>query len=116
MIYQRLARTTAALLTRLGQGVTVRRQTLGAYDPATGAAAPVIQITSGIPAAVFAYVDADIDGTLIQRGDKRVLMSPTFEPVKGDVVTIGSVEHTVISVRSNEPAGTPVLYTVQVRA
>ena len=115
--YARPAATAKRLLTRFGQVVTVKRTTPSEYDPATGT------VTGGTigyscSGAVMNYASRDIDGTLVQRGDVRVLLAPdaAFEPKPGDTVTLADATVlTVINAQATKPAGSPVRYEVQAR-
>lgn len=115
--YRKMSTTAKRLLTRFGQAVTVQRTTTGGYDPLTGT------VTGGASGytchgAVMNYRNQDIDGTLIMRGDVRVLLAPDagFAPNPGDKVTLAAGgEMTVISAKQTHPSGFPVLYEVQCR-
>ena len=106
--YARPAATAKRLLTRFGQVVTIKRTTPGAYDPATGTVSGGT-VGYSCAGAVMNYASRDIDGTLVQRGDVRVLLAPdaAFEPKP--------TELTVINAEATKPAGSPVLYEVQAR-
>lgn len=120
-IYTRAQATALRLLTKYGQAVTVTKRTAGAYDIATGSAAVTETAQAGI-GAIFDYGQGDIDGTLIQDGDKQVLLSPLLAsgddlvaPEVDDIVTIDGVVCTIKSVKTLAPGGTPVLYDLNVR-
>jgi hypothetical protein len=84
------------------------------YDPATGTT--TINFTStASTAVVLAYPQKYIDGTLIQQGDQRVLCDPGVIAVQGDTFTWQSDDYTVVNVKPVSPAGTVVLYELQVR-
>lgn len=116
--YTDTAATTDELLTEFGQGCILTSVTDGAYDPATGDA-QTLSVLHPIIAAVFDYPQRFIDGTLIRVGDKRALVSPvglSVEPKPGDVLAdaAGKV-YQVIDAKPTAPAGTVVLWTLQVR-
>jgi hypothetical protein len=116
--YAETANTADELLTEFGQGCILTSITDGAYDPATGDA-QTLSVLHPIIAAIFDYPQRFIDGTLIRTGDKRVLASPvglTVEPKPGDTLTdaTGKV-YQVIDAKATAPAGTVVLWTIQVR-
>jgi hypothetical protein len=99
------------------QEITLTR-TAATYDPATsstGTPTETVQTGSG---AEIEYDSRDIDGTLVKVGDKKLLLSAVdfTEPQAGDVVTVGANTYTVIRCKPTNPAGTAVLYQVQVRA
>lgn len=116
--YDELAEVADELLAEYGQACQLGVVTTGAYDPETGGASTssaYYQVT----AALFDYPQKFIDGTMILMGDKRALVSPvglTAEPKPGHTLTdaAGAV-FTVINAKATAPAGTVVLWTLQVR-
>lgn len=116
MFYESLGSTASALIGSKGLAATLIKVTEGAYDPATSSSAPAT-VSLAANVAVFDYKDRDIDGERVQRGDRRVLMSPDVQqaPEVGDKVNIQSVVYQVIDVITVSPGGIPVLYKIQVR-
>lgn len=116
--YTSLATVADELLTEFGQAVTIGRNTAGAYDTSTGSATVTTESEDGT-AAVFDYSPSQRfrAGGLILDGDKHLLLSSVgiSEPRPGDIVTIGSVDWAIITVKTTAPAGTAVLYECQVR-
>lgn len=105
------------MLGEKGRTMVLRKRTPGAYDPATGVAA-VATADHNVLGAEFDYPALLIDGTTIQRGDKKIILAAdgmTVEPDADDVVLVGGVVRNVIGVRAVNPAGTPVAYILQVR-
>lgn len=115
-LYTELATVADELLTEFGQAVTIRHRTSGAYDPATGTATVATTDEVGV-GAVFDYDTKHIDGTMIVRGDKYVLLATIgiTAPDTDDRMLIGGVEYSVVSIKTEAPAGTAVLHTVQIR-
>jgi hypothetical protein len=116
--YDEIADVADELLAEYGQSCVLTSITDGTYDPETGEAG-----TSSTPhpvtAAIFAYPQRYIDGTLIRTSDKRALVSPvglTVDPKPGDTLTdaAGAVFQ-VIDAKATAPAGIAVLWTLQVR-
>lgn len=112
--YTNTAATATRLLTSFGAACTLKRQTAGAYDPATAIGA-VTSTSLTAYAVVFDYPQSYIDGTLIKQGDKQCFFAPGQVPAAGDKFTWQSVDYTIVSVKAISPAGTPVLYEVQAR-
>ncbi len=102
--YSDLAASALALLEEYGQTVTLSRTVRGAYDPATGAPAAGTTTTYTGTAAVFDY-----DQVAYLATDGVVL------PLSGDTMTAGGVVYTVIRATQVNPAGTAVLYNVQLQ-
>ncbi|MBO9717521.1 MAG: hypothetical protein J7507_12115 [Pseudoxanthomonas sp.] len=112
--YAATAATATRLLQRFGAACTLKRQTTGAYDPNTGTT-PVTVTELATTAAVFAYPQRYIDGTLILQGDQQAFMDPAVTPKQGDVLTWQGRDWQVVAVKPISPAGTPVLFEAQLR-
>lgn len=112
--YPATAATATRLLERFGASCTLVRTTTGAYDPATGSNTVT---TDSLPttAAVFAYDQKYIDGTLVLQGDQLAYCAPAVAPKQGDSFAWNSATFTVIAVKPISPAGIPVLFEAQIR-
>lgn len=66
---------------------------------------------------IVEYKASEIDGTVIQRGDTKILTDATIAvvPEPGDSVVVDDVTYAVIDAEVVRPAGVPVLYIVQGR-
>lgn len=114
-LYASLKSTALGLLSDKGQSMTLTKRAAGTYDTATGTAA-ITETTETVYGAVFDYAAKDIDGTLIKRGDKRVIMEASdLVPTTTDTLTIGGVVHSIIEAVPVNPGGVVVIYKVQVR-
>jgi hypothetical protein len=112
--YPNTAATATRLLQRFGAACTLKRSGPAAYDPATGTVEPTLD-TLATTAAVFAYPQKYIDGSLILQGDQQAFCVPGVEPKQGDVLSWQGIDYTVISVKPVAPAGVPVLFEAQLR-
>lgn len=112
--YPATAATATRLLERFGAACTLIRTTTGTYDPATGSD-PVTTQSLPTTAAVFAYDQKYIDGTLILQGDQLAYCAPAVTPKQGDSFTWQGTTFSVIAVKPISPAGIPVLFEVQIR-
>jgi hypothetical protein len=103
-------------LADFGQLVTLTTKTVGAYNPATGNAAVTIS-TQQVKAVVFPHGSKDIDGTLIQQGDQKLLLSMAgvTAPHLDDTVTIGATTYTITFIKLLAPAGINVLCECNIR-
>lgn len=122
--YDELADVTLELLTEYGQVITRRAVTIGAYDPATGAAATTTADTTR-RGAMFDIGGSDtqpshggqfLRGSLVQVGDRRLLVDAEAAVNPQDRMIVGGVEYCIVSVGIVAPAGTAVLYDLHVRA
>jgi hypothetical protein len=85
------------------------------WDPGSGTPATV---NTDVTIVVSEYALSEIDGTTIQAGDRKVLMTATagVEPKPSNVLTISGRAYTVINSMPLAPAGIAVMYEVQARA
>ena len=116
--YQRMAQTAKRLLTKFGAPAVLSREGGdGVYDPATGQVEGGGTQTWDCTAAVLNYDAKDIDGSLIQAGDSRVLIAPDVAtvPETGDVLNATGKTLTVVRVETLAPAGTVLRYDAQAR-
>ncbi len=115
--YSDLADTGLELLTEFGQDVTRCALTAGVYDPATGLVTPTATDTTRKGALFdFGAGQTLARGTLIQGGDKRLLLAATATVSPQDHFIIGGVEYVIVSIGEISPAGTVVLYDIHLRA
>lgn len=112
--YAATAATALGLLTRFGAAATLKRQTAGSYNPATGAAT-VTSTSLATTAVVFAYPQKVVDGTLVKEGDQQAYLASSPVPAQGDVLTWQGVDYTVVAAKAVSPAGVAVLHECQIR-
>ena len=123
--YSKMALTANKLLKGKGQGIIITHIVPGTYDPATGVVTgESTEIQNGI-GAVIGWDNRLIDGTLIKNTDKHLLLSPVntlneflTPPVLGDKITdeAGTKYTMVPPFKRISPAGTVVLYSINLRA
>lgn len=122
--YDDIADVSLDLLTEFGQAVTRRAVTIGSYDPATGSAATATADTTR-RGAIFDIGGSDtqpssggqfLRGSLVQVGDRRLLIDAEASVNPQDRMIVSGVEYCIISVGVVAPAGTAVLYDLHVRA
>lgn len=113
--YAATAATATRLLQRFGASATLKRQTAGEYDPVTGTTPDATTTELATTAAVFAYDQKYIDGTLILQGDQRAYIVPANEPKQGDLLAWQGRDWSIVAVKPISPAGVPVVYEAQLR-
>lgn len=115
--YSDLAADAHELIKEFGQTMTLKRLTPGAYDPATGTVSNTTT-TETATGVELEYTSREIDGTMVLRGDKKLILSTTGigAPKVDDTVTIGTTVYTLKNVQPLSPGGTVVIYTCQARA
>ena len=115
--YTGLAATASKLLKKYGQTAT------WSHDNGDSTFTPATGITSGGTTTAYtasgALLDFDtnrIDGDSVRSTDKRFIIQVGSKPEVSDTLTIDSVAYQTISIRETNPAGTPVIYELQLRS
>ena len=109
--YLKMAATANRLIDKFGQTVMIERTTGETIDPVTGV------ITAGVteyfyPRGVFKpYAENLIDGTRILKTDIELVLDNTVKPEMTDKIEGVSI----INIEEINPAGTPLIYKLQVR-
>ncbi len=115
--YSQLASTGTRLLAKYGRDVVLRKVTQsGSYNPATGSQANTTSDTT-YKGVVLDYKDGEteVQGELVLKGDKQLLLEPAAAPTAQDAILIGGVLFQVLSVKEVNPAGTRVLRVLHLR-
>jgi len=113
--YDNMGSTALGLLVKFGQSITLARETGESVDPITGA------VTAGTDASVTTtgilklYPDNMVDGTRILDSDRMLILSNEQVPQPTDKPLIDGEEWGVVNISTLSPAGTDVIYKVQVR-
>lgn len=113
--YAKMAATARRLLTRFGNPVTISRTTGGTTDPVTGVTTPGTTETFMPQGVLLKYPDQLIDGTRILQSDRRLILDDTVEPTASDKPVVQGQQWTIVDFMTVSPAGTPIVYEVQVR-
>lgn len=103
------------LLTNYGQALTIVRDNVGAFDPATGTVTDNVDTSYTGVGHPSNYDASQIDGTIVQQDDIRLFFYSTTEPLVNDIFTIDAVAYTAQSVRKLKAQGDNILYIVQLR-
>lgn len=112
--YRAIAAQASQLLASAGANAVLVRVSQRPYDPATGAA-EAVEHRYAVTAASFGYRAREIDGTFVQVGDRRVLMTADVKPAVGDLIEFAGATLRAVSVEAVAPAGVAVIYKVQAR-
>lgn len=116
--YARIAATALKMVNRFGAAVTITRRTQGAYNSTTSTYA-VTESTEAAMGVVENYKPREIDGTLIQAGDIKLVLAAQgiTEPSINDKVTLSNgVRYTVKGAPDIvKPGDTAIIYTLQLR-
>ena len=114
--YTGLAATAGRLLKDKGQQATwVHDNKDGVFDPALGVITGGTTKTYKAFGALFDFDTSRIDGTSIITDDKKFLMEAGNVPLIGAQIAINNKTYSVLAVRETSPAGTVVMYELQLR-
>lgn len=101
------------------QVVQIRRVTDGAAGATPWKPASPTSADESVNGTVLAISDEKVDGTLVQRGDRLVLIAAqdvkNGKPTTADSIVIGGAQHKIINMEVVGPSGDDILYKVQVR-
>lgn len=113
--YTEIAASATEMLAEYGVPVVLTRPGDAEYDPASGEVEASPSEHQGVGVRTD-YSLGDIDGTLIQRGDVRILLGASLPlPKSGDHLRFAAETYRVINADVVQPAAIPVLYVVQGR-
>ena len=119
--YNEIAVMALDLITQFGQPVTLRDTVKGAYNPATGLTTPdtVTERTAQGILADFTGQEFQTN-SLLKQGDKKLKIAAsgltTPPTLLSKVVAQGRTWSVIPPLKEINPAGTPLLYELQVRS
>lgn len=119
--YDEMAATTLSLITEFGQPVTIRDMTKGAYDPSASKTGPDTVVERTAQGILIDFTGQEFQtNSLIKVGDKKLKIAAsglTSPPtLLSKVVAQGRTWTIVPPLKEINPAGTPILYELQVRS
>jgi hypothetical protein len=114
-LYSEIAAEIRPVFSELGQTITISRTSGATSDPVTGATTSGT-VTNYYPKGILKkYKSNLIDGTRILATDRNLVLDDTVEPLMTDTIIIGGESWTPIMPGATNPAGTPLVYRIQVR-
>lgn len=104
----------AFLMDDFGADWTLTRPAAGTYNPATGTMSGGTPTPFTVRGVFINYTDENVDGTVVQMGDRRFLMRAAGAPTAPDIGDrIDGLQ--VVAVRTVAPNGTPIAFSCQMR-
>ncbi|MCP1511010.1 hypothetical protein [Pseudomonas rhodesiae] len=119
--YDEMAVMALEMITEFGQPVTISKTVTGEYDPETGGEAPGATVEQTAQGILLDFTGQEFqNNSLIRQGDKKLKIAAqglTWVPGLLDkVVAQGRTWSIVPPLKEINPAGTPILYELQVRS
>ncbi|UVM02019.1 hypothetical protein LOY41_12245 [Pseudomonas atacamensis] len=119
--YDEMAAIAIEMITEFGQPVTIRATTIGEYDPETGSAPADSTKEQTAQGILLDFTGQEFqNNSLIKQGDKKLKIAAQgleWGPeLLNKVVVQGRTWSIVPPLKEINPAGTPILYELQVRS
>ncbi|MNN02052.1 hypothetical protein D3C81_1146910 [compost metagenome] len=109
------------MITEFGQPVTIRAITVGEYDPNAGSAPPDSTKEQTAQSILLDFTGQEFqNNSLIKQGDKKLKIAAQglewVPDLLNKVIIQGRTWSIVPPLKEVSPAGTPILYELQVRS
>jgi len=119
--YDEMAALALEMITEFGQLVIIRATTVGEYDPETGSTPPDTVIDQTAQGMLIDFTGQEFqNNSLIKQGDKKLKIAAqglAWAPgLLNKVIAQGRTWSIVPPLKEINPAGTPILYELQVRS
>lgn len=117
-VYDRAASLALKQIAKYGRSVTFRQVTPGTFDPATYATTGNTTTDATVKAFFKDYKERQIDGEIIKRNDKQILIAASalsVTPQTNDTIVDGGVTYTIVNMETVKPGDVAVLYKMQGR-
>lgn len=112
--YANMAATAKRLIAKFGYATQVKRIGSKVVNPVTGGVTGT-STTYTVQGILQPYPDALINGTSILASDRLIIIDAQHEPLITDKFVIQGQDWAAISIKASNPAGTALVYFVQVR-
>jgi hypothetical protein len=119
--YDEMAVMALEMITEFGRPVTIRAITVGEYDPETGTAPPDTITDQTAQGILLDFTGQEFqNNSLIKQGDKKLKIAAQgleWAPdLLNKIIVQGRTWSIVPPLKEINPAGTPILYELQVRS
>lgn len=119
--YDEMAVMALDMITEFGQPVTIRATIVGEYDPDIGSALPDTITDQAAQGILLDFTGQEFqNNSLIKQGDKKLKIAAQgleWAPeLLNKVIVQGRTWSIVPPLKEINPAGTPILYELQVRS
>jgi hypothetical protein len=119
--YDEMAVMALEMITEFGQPVTISKRGAGEYDPETGGESPGATIEQAAQGILLDFTGQEFqNNSLIKQGDKKLRIAAQglewVPDLLNKVIIQGRTWSIVPPLKEVNPAGTPILYELQVRS
>jgi hypothetical protein len=116
--YSEMADLAKEQIEENGRPVIFRHNNEGVYNSSTDTFTGAGTVDENVTALFTDFKQTEIDGTVIIRGDKKVLIASSSlasPPASNDIIIDGAYHYKVIPMDTIRPGDTPIIYKLQVR-
>lgn len=118
--YDEMAATALELITEFGQPITIRDVQPGEYDPVSGFETPGVEREQSAQGILLDFTGQEFaTNTLLKSGDKKLKIAAKglewMPNLLNTVIIQGETWSLIPPLKEINPAGTPLLYELQVR-
>jgi len=119
--YDEMAVMALEMITEFGQPVTISKMEPGEYDPETGGDTPGATIEQTAQGILLDFTGQEFQtNSLIRQGDKKLKIAAQglewVPELLNKIVVQGRTWSIIPPLKEINPAGTPILYELQVRS
>jgi hypothetical protein len=119
--YDEMAVMALEMITEFGQPVTISKTEPGEYDPETGEESPGATVEQTAQGILLDFTGQEFqNNSLIKQGDKKLKIAAQglewVPDLLNKVIIQGRIWSIVPPLKEVNPAGTPILYELQVRS
>ena len=119
--YNDMAKMALEMIAEFGLPVVIRKTTVGKYDPETGTAPPDTVTEQTAQGILLDFTGQEFqNNSLIKQGDKKLKIAAQglawVPDLLNKVIVQGRTWSIVPPLKEINPAGTPILYELQVRS
>lgn len=119
--YDEMAVMALDMITEFGQPVTISKTEPGEYDPEVGGESPGVTIEQIAQGILLDFTGQEFqNNSLIKQGDKKLKIAAQglewVPDLLNKVIIHGRIWSIVPPLKEINPAGTPILYELQVRS
>lgn len=109
------------LIDKYGANVSIIRDSLGSFDPATQTTSPNTVLSDNVKAVITEFKSHEIDGDNVRYGDKKVLipilgLNNLSEIVPSDIIELNSKRYSVLKAEAIMGGDSIVSYDVHIRS
>ena len=115
MNYADMAATATRLITANGKPVTLRNYAAATYDHVTMTYVPGAATDVSANAVEQEYSLKEIEGTLIQQGDRKFLLASPTAPTLTMKIVVSGEEMSIVHISPVQPGTVTLCYTVWAR-